>query len=155
MKTTNNHILYSLNFLVIVALIGLASCGGGGGDPNPPPPPPSVLDQIKAKMTAATWVIQSVTVDGVDKTDIYKNLTLKFTATTYTTTNGAPVWPASGTWSFTNETGTTVKRDDNTEITVEATDTSLKLGLTWSQTTVGPGRTESVEGQHVFTFKKQ
>ena len=54
----------------------------------------------------------------------------------------------------TNET-TAIKRDDGLVVTLqEVTDTSLKLALTWTKTTLGSGRIESVSGQHVFSFGK-
>jgi hypothetical protein len=110
---------------------------------------------VKAKLTAATsWKVQSATVDGVDQTAIYKNLALSFSATGYTSTNGGAVWPASGTWSFNNTDGTAVKRDDGLIITVEVTDTTLKLSYTWTKTTLSGGRAESVKGSQVLTFTK-
>ncbi len=57
-------------------------------------------------------------VDDVDHTVLYENLTLTFTDTHYTTTNGANVWPASGEWNFTDDSGTTILRSDGVIITV-------------------------------------
>ncbi|HZY82187.1 MAG TPA: hypothetical protein VFE50_21830 [Cyclobacteriaceae bacterium] len=131
----------------------LASCGGGGGG-DPEPTPPSAQDAVRTKLTSATWTVQSVTVDGVDQSGLYKNLSLKFTASTYTATNGGVIWPASGTWSFTDQTATAIKKEDGTEVIIEVTDTSLKLTLTWLKTTLGPGRLASMKGVHVFTCKK-
>jgi hypothetical protein len=145
----------SVYFLSRIALITcLVSCGGKGGDPTPAPEQ-TVQDEVKAKLTANTWAVQSVTVDGVDRTAVYKDLTIKFSAANYTATHGGSVWPASGAWSFTDQTATTIKRDDDTQVSVVVTDNSLTLGLTWSTTTLGPGRMQSVNGQHVFVFKKQ
>jgi hypothetical protein len=99
--------------------------------------------------------MSSVSVDGTDKTSLYKDLSLKFTATGFTSTSGGVIWPASGTWTFTSADATAIKRDDGLEVTLqEVTDTSLKLALTWSKTTIGPGRVESVNGKHVFSFGK-
>ena len=93
--------------------------------------------------------------DGADKTDIYGDLSLKFTSSVFTSTNGEALWPASGTWTFTTDDATAIKRDDGLVVTLqEVTDTSLKLALTWSKTTLGSGRIESVSGQHVFSFGK-
>jgi hypothetical protein len=132
--------------LVSIVLVQISSCGTN---------PPSPADVVKAKLTAATsWKVQSATVDGVDQTAIYKNLALSFSATGYTSTNGGAVWPASGTWSFNNTDGTAVKRDDGLIITVEVTDTTLKLSYTWTKTTLSGGRAESVKGSQVLTFTK-
>ena len=141
-------------FLLIAALailVHLSGCKGGASDPTPTPV--SKQDEVKAKLTSPTWKMQSVTVDGTDKTSIYKDLSLKFSTSGFTSTNGGAVWPASGTWLFTTDDATAVKRDDGVEVKLqEVTDTSLKLALTWSKTTLGPGRIESISGQHVFSF---
>lgn len=135
--------------LLIIVLI-LARCGGGG---DPAPATASKQDDVKARLTAPTWKIQTVAVDGSDKTSTYKDLSLKFSATGFTSTNGGVVWPANGTWSFTNTDATAVKRDDGVEVKLqEVTDNALKLSLTWSKTTLG--REGSVSGQYVFTFTK-
>lgn len=103
--------------------------------------------------TGGTWNVQSVTVSGTDQTSLYSGLQLSFTATNYTTVNGGSIWPASGTWQFTDETATTIKRSDDVLITVvEAEEKKLVLSFTWSKTTLGSGRTGSISGQHVFTF---
>lgn len=117
-------------------------------------PKPTETKVVKGKLTNSTWILQDVTVDGVDQTAVYQGLTINFTETTYTTTNGGLVWPASGTWSFTDGTATTIKRDDGMEVGVGVTDTSLKLTLTWAKATLGTGRVGSVKGLHVFTMKK-
>lgn len=114
----------------------------------------SKQEEVTAKLTAAaTWKMQAVLVDGTDKSTVYKDLNIKFTDTGFTSTNGGAVWPATGTWAFTDANATSIKRDDGLTITLqEATATSLKLALTWSKTTFAPGRIESVSGGHVFSF---
>ena len=144
--------IYKLIPVAILIIVLLHISGCGGGDNNTPTLSPA--DAVKSKLTAATsWKVQSATVDGVDQTATYKNLALSFSATGYTSTNGGAVWPASGTWSFNNTDGTSVKRDDGLIITVEVTDTILRLSYTWTKTTLG-GRIESVKGSQVLTFTK-
>ncbi len=92
--------------------------------------------------------------DGADQSGVYKGFTIKFTSTGFTTTNGGAVWPASGTWTFTDATAAVIKRDDGLPINVEVTDTTLKQTLTWTKTTLAGGRTSSVKGQNVFTFTR-
>ena len=143
-----------VSLLVIIALttslIQISGCGGGTTTPTL-----SATDAVKAKLTAvSSWKIQSATVDGVDQTAVYKGLALAFAATGYSSTNGGSVWPASGTWSFNDTNGTTVKRDDGLIVTVDVTDTSLKLSYTWTKTTLGGGRVESIKGAQVVTFTK-
>lgn len=114
---------------------------------------PSPSDQMKSILTSGTWNLQTVTVDGVDKTSTYSALTLAFTATTFSSTNGRVVWPSLGNWQFSDETGRNIKRGDDLSIAIgEATTSKLVLSLTWNKTTFG--RVESVKGAHVFTFTK-
>lgn len=133
--------------MLSLALTQLSSCKKSD-------PAPSAQDVMKAKLTANLWKMQSVTVDGVDKSSVFTGLTIQFTSTAYTTTNGKAVWPASGTWTFVTTDGTTIKRDDGIEVKVEATDATLKLTLTWLQTTFGGGRAESIGGVNVFNMVK-
>ena len=94
----------------------------------------------------------AVTIAGVSS-NLYAGLTLSFTSTSYTTTNGGKIWPASGTWSFVGEPGNKIKRDDGLEITIESINTSqLVLTFTWATTTSG-GRVASLKGLHRMTFK--
>ena len=135
----------------VAIFIQLSGCKGGTTDPTPI----SKQDEVRALLTSATWKMQSVTVDGTDKSIIYKDLSLKFSASGFTATNGGAVWPASGSWTFTSAEATAIKRDDGLEVKLqEITNTSLKLALTWSKTTLGPGRVESVSGQHLFSLGK-
>lgn len=69
--------------------------------------------------------------------------------------NGSVVWPASGTWTFTDNTAKKIKRNDNLEVTItEVSATVLKLSLAWTTGTLGTGRTTSIAGNHVFSFIK-
>lgn len=117
-------------------------------------PVPSAQDAVKAKLIANNWIMQSVSVDGEDQTGVYAGLTIQFTATTFTTTNGKAVWPASGKWSFASSDVTTILRDDGIEVNVEVSDATLKLTLTWTKTTLGGGRVESIKGVNVFNLVK-
>lgn len=140
-------------FMLIIFLFGCSqfmSCGSKGGDPGL-----TVAEQVKAKLIAHSWKVITVTVDGVDKTTLFTNFSITFAATSFTTTNGGLVWPSSSTWSFTDTNATAFTRGDGLIVQLlEATDTSLKMGLTWNKNTFGPGRIESVSGQHVFVMGK-
>jgi hypothetical protein len=112
-------------------------------------------EEVTAALTSGTWKVNTVAVGGVDKTSTYKDLSLTFTGTSFTSTNGGVIWPASGTFTFTDANASSIKRNDNLEVQIqEATTASLKLGLTWTKTTLGSGRVESTSGQHVFSFTK-
>jgi len=137
-----------LTIMINCSLTLISSCGGDSDSP-------SKSAEVTAILTSATWKIHSVTVDGTDQTDLYENLTLNFSSKRYTSTNGQPVWPASGTWTFGNEDASILIRSDGVEVTIhEATNTSLKLGLTWNETTMGQGRGSSLSGDHLFSFVK-
>jgi hypothetical protein len=143
-KATN--ILYLLPLAFIVVLTGLMSCKDD--DPSP-------QEKATNLLTSSTWKIKTVSVDATDRTSLYPGLTLTFTATGYTTTNGGVIWPADGTWSFKDQSATVITRSDGLEITIqELSETSLKLAFTWAKTTLGSGRVQSVSGQHVMTFSK-
>ena len=131
---------------IIAAIIQLSGCKEDAAISN--------QDEVKAKLTAAaTWKMQTVLVDGTDKSTVYKDLNIKFTDTGFTSTNGGVVWPATGTWSFTDADATAITRNDGLTVSLqEVTGTSLKLALSWSKTTFAPGRSGSVSGQHVFSF---
>ena len=140
----------SLLFTLILFCLFFSSCKKS--DPGPTRDP---NDEVKAKLTAGIWNIQNVTAGGVDRTTSYTGMTLTISATSFTATNGQPVWPNSGTWSFAGSDGTSITRGDGLVINIlELTANSMKLGLVWSTTTYGPGRIGSVSGNHVFTFSK-
>jgi hypothetical protein len=139
--------ILSISILLVTTLF-IMSCGGDT--------PPSVAEVTTKKLVSNNWKVSSVQVDGADQTALYTGMILNFDATIFTTTKGEPVWPSSGTWTFTDNTAETIKRNDDLEITiVEVTETSLKLSLDWATGTLGPGRAASVSGNHVFTFEKQ
>lgn len=149
MKTKYSSIV-ALSFSIMALLVAgfLSSCGGDE-------PGISKQDDVRGKLISSTWKISSVTVDGTDKSSVYPNLSVTFTSTGFTTLNGGVVWPSTGTWTFTSDDATAIARNDGLVITIqEISNTSLKLGLTWNKNTIGPGRLESVSGQHVFSFGK-
>jgi hypothetical protein len=106
------------------------------------------------------WDISSVLVDNVDQSGLFVGMKLTFNATDFGCLKGQPVWPLTGKWSFTNDEGLIIKRDDGIEVTiVELTDRDastgfrkLILSLDWNSTTFSSGRATSVKGHHVFTL---
>jgi len=110
----------------------------------------------KSRILQGTWSMESVTVDGVDRSTIYEGLTLSFTLSTYTTTNGLPVWPEYGTWRFEDVSARIILRDELIRIeVVEVSPAKLTLKFPWEDTTFGPGgRGNSVAGEHIFTFSR-
>lgn len=137
---------YILPLIVCVSsLMLISSCDGDDG--------PTAQEAQLKKLTAKTWKVQSVKVDGVDHTGLFQNMSLTISNSSFTTSNGGPVWPPSGTWEFADEQGTTITRGDNVTITIEAvSDAELSLSLQWDETTFGPGREKSTNGMHAFSF---
>jgi hypothetical protein len=132
-----------LTILIVTAV--LAGCGPGS-DAEP---------DTKALLTSGQWKMKTVTVDGVDKSSAFTNFTISFSATAFTSANGSPVWPLSGTWAFTDKEQKSVKRNDDVVVTIhDITESQLTLSLTWTKNTLGAGRIESVAGGYVFTLIK-
>lgn len=134
---------------IVVSFLFLVGCDKPG-----PTPAVSESDRVTGLMTSGIWKVNSVTIDGVADNS-FAAMTLSFTKTAYTTTKGGVVWPAAGTWSFTDATAKKIKRDDGIEVAIDAiSSTAMTLSLTWNKTTLGGGRLNSVQGKHVFIFKK-
>lgn len=116
---------------------------------------PSTKESAAKLLTSASWKVQSVTIDGIDKTSVFSGLILSFTTSSFTAINGDPVWPASGTWNFLDEEAKIIERNDGLEITVsEISENKLGLTLDWSKTTFETGRNLSMKGVHKFNFGK-
>jgi hypothetical protein len=138
-------ILKLIPMLILSAgLTMLMSCGGD--DPTP-------VEAMTKKILAHPWELSNVTVDGNNETALYSGLTITFSKTGFTTTNGGVIWPASGTWEFTDKNAQFFIRNDDLEIEIiEATETTLILGFAWTSDTFGPGRVNSIAGNHVVTL---
>jgi hypothetical protein len=133
---------------LLCLLLVMASCGGD--EPSQPE-----TERIRELLTNGLWSIQSVRVDNTDQTTLYQNLSLAFSDGNFTAIAGGTVWPTSGTWSFTDDTAKTILRSDGVTITLEElTSDRLVLNLDWDVTTIGAGKSESIQGAHVFTFTK-
>ncbi len=150
-RIKTRYIALLLSFVTLAVMMAqLTSCG----KKSDPAPTVSAQDQVKAQLVANPWKLQSVSVDGVDQTSVYQGFAITFTGSGYTTSKGGAVWPASGTWTFASTDGTAIKRDDGLDVQILVTATLLKMTLTWTKTTLGGGRIESLKGQHVFTMTK-
>lgn len=132
--------------LQVLMVVSLLFTGCDKNDPE------SATDKTK-RLLKSTWQLESLMVNNTEQTSMFPNLILTVTDGSYTTQNGEPVWPTSGTWSLTNTT--TVLRSDNVVITIdELTATTLVLSFQWEDTTLGEGRVQSISGVHVFEFTK-
>ena len=119
--------------------------------------PPSSQETVTAQLTsAAAWQSSVVTVDGVDRSDVYKDFSITFGKNTYTTQSGSPIWKASGTWAFANAEATKMKLDGVTEVEINSISADLlELTIQWNQDTFEPGRINSVKGKNKFKLKKK
>ena len=131
--------------LLCMAVCILLSCGADTPTPE--------TERIAKLLSEGAWTLHSATVDDVDKLSLYSGLSITFTETTFTTTNGGVQWPSSGTWEFTDATAKVVERNDGLLITLEEVSTTLAvISFQWDDTTFEEGRISSLGGEHVFTF---
>ena len=127
--------------LVLLVLMSMGSCKKKAVKPD-----------VAGMLKTGTWKVKTVTVNGVDQLSLFTGFSLSYSATSFSATNGAPVWPATGTWTLNSE-GTIITRGDGLAVNIDnITSTSLGLSLSWGKTTLGGGRSTSVAGSHVFTF---
>src|SRR6478609_10690598 len=100
-------ILLSFVFLVFIS----SSCKKKGNE-EMPEPELTAAQKATNLLTAngGKWnpapLSNWVTVEGVNVTDLFKDFSITFTATGYTTSGTTPVWSRSDTWSFKDDTGT-------------------------------------------------
>jgi hypothetical protein len=133
--------------IALLWLLLASACGGDSSEMF------SEEESVK-KLLIGAWNLNSATVDG-SSTEVYNGLSLTFTSTTVTAVKGEPLWPATSTWTFVDETAKTIKRSDGLIIDIiSITEVQLKLGLTWTKTTMGGGRVSSIAGKHVLTFNR-
>jgi len=148
----------------ILALLGLvttlltySSCKKDNPEPTP-------ITDVQLEKLAKTWKINTVSLDGSDRTAEYTAFQLvlsgnKGSTSFGYTTSGRPSlspWKASGSWEFGASPETQMIRDkgtvDELAMTYSVTDTSLSITFTFN----GSGysaRTDVVKGVWVFTFK--
>lgn len=152
MKTVVKQIRHSSLVACLFSMVVLVTSCKKDKDPKP-----SEQDLFIEKLSA-NWTVSEVTIDEVEVTNAFENLSLSFTKEkTYTTTNSvAPIWPASGT--FTVASGSAVNafmllRNDDVLISVlSVSATRLQLEFTITAPT---SRTKQVSGRYEFTFVKK
>src|SRR6188768_2983290 len=133
MNTIKARFIFVITSLSIVCLFTISGCKKANEGP-------SVQEVNKVLLASGTWKINNVKVDGVDQTSQFSGMTLQFQAGSYTTVNGEPVWPTSGSWTFVDENAMTVRRNDDIVVTISTlSEGSLVLELNWSKTTLGHG----------------
>jgi hypothetical protein len=149
-KFTNQSrkvVSHLISFAALTALLFIAGCGDNTPEPE--------TTRVQKLLVGGEWSVQTVTVGTVDQTNnLYKNLKITFTDGNFTSTGGLPVWQATGTWSFIDNTAKKIKRGDAVELTlVEVTSKKLTFTLPWTKTTLG-GRVESLPGENKFVMTR-
>lgn len=135
-----------LTGVAVSALLSFSSCDSGEAD--------STEQKNTNILQLGPWMVEQVLVGNKDETVTYDGMTLTFMPETYFTTNGAMVWPESGTWNFTSSDATSFERDGEIIVEIiEITKNKLVLEFPW-QGTLGSGRTSSVEGNYRFSFTR-
>mgnify|MGYP002783521808 CR=1 FL=1 len=145
--------------LASVAVLMVYSNCGGGSDPAPP------VTDVQLEKLRGTWVIQSVTGQGTNRTSEYPGFSLTFTGTNgnttfnYTAANRPALspWPPSGTFTFDTETpeSSITRNDPSDPIDVSYEVTATQLTLEFNYQGGGFTRPRVVEGDWTFTFTKQ
>jgi hypothetical protein len=148
MKTKKYFTVFLLlpGILSLLVVLSLTGCN----DEKPKP----LSEQVKAKLIAHPWKINSLSIDGQNNSSLLTNFTITFTPTSFTTVNGEPIWPTTSPWSFENETtANAIMRSDGIIVKLdEVTNTSLSISFTWNKETYEGGRSESIKGRYKLTL---
>jgi hypothetical protein len=148
MKTKNILLFAAAISALAFSVLTFTSCSNND-------PAPTDIEIVTDQITSGPWKVKSVTVDGTDQTNLFTSFTLQVSPAAFTTTHGGVVWPASGSWDFTDASATKIKRTDGIEMTIESiSESELILSFTWSTTTYGGGRISSISGLHRFDLIK-
>lgn len=151
MKKFLNYITAAL----FLSLLVFASCGGGDGDDGPDEDPLDIAAAVFSGKQATITANGVKPPAGATGTLDWSALTVTLTGTasggTYTTTGSADntVWPASGNWTFNNDSPTQLLRDGDVVVNITASSTSLVLQFNIDTQSA---RTSVIEGDWEFTF---
>ena len=144
--------------LFFISAVLLTYSGCKGKDPDPAPVTDVQFDKLNK-----TWKINTVSLDGTDKTADYTGFQLTLSGTKGTppfkyATSGRPSlspWPASGKWDFGAAPETQMIRDkgtaDELAITYAVTESTLTVSFTFNGTGYA-ARTGVVKGAWIYTF---
>ncbi|MBX2957953.1 MAG: hypothetical protein KF846_17435 [Cyclobacteriaceae bacterium] len=134
-------------FILTSGLVLLYSCSDDT--------PSTEADRVKKILVdGGNWQTTSVTIDGISSTELFTGFTIRFQpSNSYTTTGTTPVWARTGSYTFTNDQATSFTREDGVVVEIQSINSSeIILRLTWTKTTLGSGRSSSINGVHIFTF---
>jgi len=133
---------FSYLVLVFVASVFLLSCGSD-----------EEIEKTEQELftinISDTWSAKTVVVDNI-AIEGFDNFTLTVGDGTYSTTNGNGLWPASGSWSFSNSGITSITRDDAIVMSVNLIDdNNLEISFTYD---LSGGRVAGVNDNFVFSL---
>lgn len=136
--------LYKILFLTFTAGIILIGCDKDKEVEK------SVQEKFTEEITG-TWSASSVVVDNVNLTD-FNSFSLTLGDGTYSTENANGVWPATGTWSYTDTGITSITRDDNIVMTINLVDdNTLTISFIYSSS---GGRTNGINDNYTFNLTR-
>jgi len=159
------RIKHFIFLLISVCALSLSSCGGGsgGGDDTPTltAEEQRLLDLVGT--TGVTYVASSITFNGAAATGFDDfTLTLRGTASskTYSTTDGDPVFKATGSWAFNGTNINQILIDGNSSNTFAISSFNASAGtFTLTVNFVASGGvaagTASTNGTYVFNLVKR
>ena len=158
MKFVSKWVLFTTLFAAILVLNGC-----GGDDPE------KSEEEVQLDKLRGSWTMTSVDNGGVDRSDEYPGMKISLTGSyteggTYGLTSTATEWPSispwskDDTWKFNTATPSSivVRQSDLTDLnyTLSNSDSQLRIEFNYSGDGFHNGRTASVGGNWVFTFKK-
>jgi hypothetical protein len=108
---------------------------------------------IGSSASGTTWLLDNVTVDDVDYTEVFSGFTLNFSETGFTSTNGSLVFDATDAWSFADDTAKIISTS-NVDLTIETLiEKQFVFSFTWDETIFG-GITTAVGEKNIFTMSR-
>jgi hypothetical protein len=155
----NHRTLYFIRLVVVFIFFSFVFLSGC----KDPVVEPTEQERVTALLTGGTgtWVPKGgggITTQGIDVTaDLFKDFTIRFTATQLFTTGTTPVWLRQDTWKFKDASAADgiIRGQDDQEITIKnISATELALILVWNETTFEGGRKKSLQGEYEFVLSK-
>lgn len=113
------------------------------------------MELAEKNLTSAEWKLSNVKIDGVSS-NLYSNLSLRFTKGSYTATNGGDIFGSSGSWAFSGTDGKKVTLGSGLSVDLLSLDPKgLTIGFMWEKTIVNTGRSSALKGSHEMVFVVQ
>ena len=137
--------LLSLSALCAL-LVGIQSCKDDDD------PKQTDVERVTALLVGDAWNIQSVMVDAVNYTEDFTGLSISFTESTITSTEGKALFPASASWAFLSDAAE-VLVIDGTEMAISSI-SSNELVLEFEVSESIFGRADAVGGTNQLTFTR-